>query len=149
MTIDVLFGDAADMEDHDAADAGALGLYYVAQACPEDGEYDICGHFLCIVDVPANLATIRDNLTDAASIQAAAVTAPHEIIHAVQFALQTGGRTPIQVFDEDGEDAFFELARRRRDDAGSEDEAERLARASTDHLSTHRLEALLRKTVDS
>lgn len=58
-------------------------------------------------------------------LESIAVTIPHELFHVIQWAGLTGGKTPLQVYDEGGGmDAVAAVSKLQKEDEGLEDDAE-------------------------
>jgi hypothetical protein len=92
-------------------DREALGFFAVANRIEadweEDGdslrvrvEYDLPEGFevYVVADRMAELVD-PDSVHAAGDLDAWLMTFPHEVLHAVQWAVTTGGRTPLEVFD--------------------------------------------------
>lgn len=105
-----------------AVDAAALGFHAVAarkiETNPQDETsidewIDVNERHEAIINLDAAWAELGDwaNKTDLdklCDLEAWAVTIPHELLHVYEWILQTGGQTPLQVFDQanDGEKAL-------------------------------------------
>ncbi len=76
-------------------------------------------------------------------LEALLATAPHEILHAVDWLRETGGRTPLEVFDqEDGEIALRRVCDRLEDGGAAEDRVEGEAREIAMRFCSGRVGAL-------
>lgn len=105
----------------------------------EDGWYEVPEGFECHVNVGQNLAAIArdwhygDETARAAYIEASLVTVAHEIGHALEWIVETGGLTPLEVYDQGGAGEVSLLRTLKAIDAsrgrqGAEDEVEEEAR---------------------
>lgn len=82
----------------------ALGFHAVAARVEEGDEswLDLPDHHQCYVNLPNHVRVLDNSLDDEASRLAGLMTLPHEMAHVALFARAAGGRTPLEVFDEDG-----------------------------------------------
>lgn len=98
----VTLGD--DQENLDwEVDTDALGFHAIwAQKVDDDTgeEYlDINEHNEAVINLAGLARTIAQDGADEASIEAALVTMPHEMIHVMAFLAASKGLTPLEVFD--------------------------------------------------
>lgn len=145
VTVEVVLGGPEQAARWDVAE-DALGFFPVCSRerfdaddlDEEDPWFDVPDGFECHVNLARVLAVVGegwaadDEAGRAAELEAALVTVAHEILHALEWIRHTGGKTPVEVYDE----GMGELSVGRtlaaieegRDRKGTEDEVEDLAR---------------------
>lgn len=138
----------AVISDHKADEDGPI---------PEDGGdppgyFEICEAFEAHVNIEAGCKLLQsDGVAEedrAGALFAFLITVPHEILHVRDWILETGGKTPLQVFDEgQGELSLrstLEAIESRHSDNGAEceDAIEQMAYSITEAHFAGRLESL-------
>lgn len=94
-------------------DEDALGFHAVLATVQEENEdtgdidyrLSLPGDHRCYVNLAGVYLALQDNEDDQAARLSALMTLPHEMAHVALFARHTQGRSPLQVFDEDGGEA--------------------------------------------
>lgn len=150
VAVRLVLGGNEEAEQWDVA-AGHVGFFAVISARRADGEgdwseadehwFDVNEHLEAHVNLDAGLAVLEEDCSDmadlAASLEAWLVTVPHELLHIADWVRETGGRTPLQVFDQgDGELAISRVLRsiensHEANGSMAEDAVEAAARAMT------------------
>jgi hypothetical protein len=134
----------------------ALGFHAVAaRKEDEDGEewYEVNEHHEVHLNLDCAIAELSrywDGETPALEreieLESLLVTAPHELLHVIDWLKAASGRTPLEVFDEeDGEASIMQIQKAIAavDHGCSEDRIERVARDITTRICQGRLTQLL------
>lgn len=97
--------------EHECADWGMsklpLGFHAVLSDRREDEEtdeeyFDVNERNEAVINLEALAHTIAEDGADLASLEAGLVTMPHEMAHIAAWLIASQGRTPLQVFDDEG-----------------------------------------------
>lgn len=108
--ITVTFGNSDTLAAY-GLDRDVVGIFFVAT---ENSVFDektqslnewieLSDHgFEVIINVPEHLSTIHSQATDEEIISIYS-TLPHEIIHAINYANQSDGRTPLDIYESEGQ----------------------------------------------
>jgi hypothetical protein len=142
--VHVCIGDARHCQNW-RVDADAEGFFAVA--CRKGREFEIAEHLEVYINLDMALKALQpttgckfsfwDQMSESerlGELQAWLMTIPHEILHALEWHKQTGGLTPLQVFDQgDGEIGLLRVQRaieariQNEHGQGQEDRVESLA----------------------
>lgn len=145
VTAHVLLGGEQENLDWNV-DEDALGFHALcAHVSDEQGDYlDVAHDHQCYVHVGNHPRALLAN--GELDVAAALMTLPHEMAHVAVFARASAGRTPLQVFDEDGGEIGLTGLLARIEEAGvqegsvshgpHEDEVESFALTVVSHYQT-------------
>ncbi len=101
----VMLGGEQDALDW-GVDGDALGFHALCsrQYDEESDEdfLDLPDDHRCYINVVQHAKAVADDVNDEASRLAALMTLPHEMGHLALFAIESGGRSPLAVFDQEG-----------------------------------------------
>lgn len=152
--IELVLGGMAECENWDVA-KDALGFFAVCSFERRDEEtdepyYEVPEGFEVHVNVPMNASLaiqqtgMADDVDVEADIEASLVTPIHEILHALEWIRETGGKTPDEVYVENrgGTIAIRDVLRRIEAGTGGEDPVEDASRRIVAALTQGRLPEL-------